>query len=258
MARLTLRLSPMVLAGGLASIFALALVLVLKFVVFAPMPPLVLDALEIKPLKPALVAAPGEFVTQSFSLAYLGPAEASYFLSLEVPENWQLLGLAEVNPIRLESGGSRRIFVTIGVPPLYPPGEYPIYLRLARSREPREGTLGFTVRVKAAAIPRVEPLSPRAEVDPERGWPVPIYFEVTNRGNRRGAFKLEVTAPSDWTESWEPKELTLSPGESEKVAIWISPPRGALVGVTEIALKAKVEGYGYEAEARAKVTLLPH
>ncbi len=287
MARFKLLLA--VLAVGL--ILALALALALKFVVFAPQRPSPSLEIELKPLKPELVAKPGEFITQVVNLTYKGEeavrecipstAEESLILSLEVPDNWQVLGLDGVNPITLRLGGSRQVFITIGIPPLYPPGEYPLSLkadfswapvRIRRisfqspSSEPEspvcvgpalQATTSFTVRVGAAAIPKVEPLSPRAEVDLERGLPVPIFFKVTNQGNRRGAFKLEVTGPSGWVVLWgRPKGLKLSPGESKKVGVLVRPSRGAATGVEEIVLKAKAEGY--EAEAKLKVTILPH
>jgi len=272
------------------SAVALALALALKFLLFAPKPR---EAdrewtLSIEPQKPILVAAPGEFVTQVFSLSYKAPedetlkaliAQRGFELSLKAPDDWQVLGLDEANPITLKGDGSRRVFVTVRIPPFYPAGEY--HLRLQPVLKPMDVTkfmeqspsieIGsprapahifavkhgdFTVRVKKAAIPKVEPRSPRAEVDPGRMPLALIHFVVTNQGNVRGGFELEALAPEGWRISPHRKRVDLSPGESEEVSIGLIIPEGVPPGVGEVILQASAKGY--EARAVVKVTVLPH
>jgi hypothetical protein len=287
MARVKLGL--IALAVGLS----LALALGAKFILFAPKAGWPLE-LEIRPLKPELVAVPGEFITQIVGLTYKARevheecipfiGEESYILSLKAPDNWQVLGLDGVNPISLRLGESRRVFLTLRVPPLCPPGRYPLSLQAEFSWAPFKvqkvqspsGEAGapscispvlvpasFIVRVKAVAIPKVEPLLPRVEVDPERERLVIVPFKVTNIGNARGAFRLEAAGPPDWgLPDWQSatlkkRKMELSPGESQEIRIMIVPPsKGAPARVEEVTLKAAAEGY--EAEAKVKVTVLPH
>jgi len=238
--------------------------------------------LAIEPQKPLLVAAPGEFVTQVFSLSYEGAAPEpiiSRELTLKAPSDWQVLGLDEINPVTLKPGESRQIFVTIGVPPLYPAEEYRLSLRPSLKLEvvvkPLEQspstevraqptvavTVGsikqgdFTVRVKRAAIPKVEPRSPRAEVDP--GWmpAAVIRFVVLNQGNVRGTFKLRAIPPTGWRILPYRKQVELGPGESEEVSIGLIVPEETSAGVGEVILRALAKGY--QSEAAVKVTVLP-
>ena len=114
----------------------------------------------------------------------------------------------------------------------------------------------FTVRVKRAAIPKVEPRSPRAEVDPSR-FPVAfLRFTVINRGNMRGSFKLEAVAPTGWRILPYRELVELSPGESGEVILGLIVPKRAPPKAEKVILKA--EAKGYESEAAIKVTVLPH
>jgi len=259
----------------LAVVSAVALALVLKLIVFAPKPEELGWTLEIEPLKAHLAAAPGEFITQVFSLTYNEPASgatitrAGFSLSLKAPEGWQVLGLDEVNPITLKPGESRRVFVTIGVPSHTPPGDYDLAIHPTLSDlelpEPQAArpafhqvllptaTATFTIRVEPTAIPKVEPRSPRAEA--EAGGRIELHFSVTNRGNTEGSFKLKAETPPGWGAEL-PQKVELGPGESQEVKVSVQVPPDAPPKVEKIILKA--EAKGSKSEATVKVTVLPH
>jgi hypothetical protein len=271
----------------LGIVLALALALVLKLVVFAPKPGEPDWTVAIEPQKPLLVAVPGEFVTQVFELTYIGLVvtggratseafkEMSCDLSIKAPQGWQVLGLDEVNPIKLKKGESQQVFVTIGVPPRHPPGEYrlraqpiPSLEEIKHSSQIRTQTpsarlsalvfsfspiVTFTVRVKRAAIPRVEPRSPRDEA--EAGSEMELHFILSNLGNTRGVFKLMTIAPPGWRVALDQKRIELDVSESREVGITVSVPADAPPGVEKVILRATTKGY--ESEAAVKVTVLP-
>jgi len=257
----------------LGIVAALALALVLKLLVFAPKHGEPDWTLSMEPQKPLLVAAPGEFVTQIFSLMYNEPASetavlrASFTLSLKAPDDWQMLGLDEVNPIALAPGESRQVFVTIGIPSRTPPGDYDLTLRpvlfklepietqstRATFRQVLLPTVAFTVRVKRATIPKVEPRFPRAEA--EAGSKVELHFILSNLGNAQGTVKLMSIAPPGWRMELDQRRIELDVSESREVGITVSVPADAPSGVEKVTLRAQAGGY--ESEAAIKVTVLP-
>ncbi|MGQ9477629.1 MAG: COG1470 family protein [Candidatus Bipolaricaulia bacterium] len=267
MARLKLRSALFFLIGGLALALILALAMVLKVVPLALRGPSQALKLEITPLKPRITAAPGEFITQVFILSYRtdskgkGAARLALELALTAPSGWQVLGLDEASPFELGLGESKRLFLTLGVPHLAPPREYRLSLQAGPSTgsSPSPGFASFIVEVKAAAAPRLEPRSPRAEVEPEpeKDRAVSLAFELSNQGNVRGAFALLAHLPRGW-EAIYPERLELGPGERREIEATVTIPREAPPGVEEFILKAVAQDYGYEAEAKVKVTVLPH
>ena len=89
---------------------------------------------------------------------------------------------------------------------------------------------------------------------PRVGGQVIIEAKITNTGTNTTTYTIDVTGNSAWSQATiDPKTVTLIPGESETVKIYLDISKDAEAGTKEFTIKAS---YGTQAtEQRVKLTL---
>jgi len=195
-------------------------------------------AVEVVP-PPAKSAAPGEFVTQVFTVTNQGTHDDTYDLQVTAPQGWSLLGLP--GQLSLAAGESAKVFISVPIPATAAAGEYELTLRATSQADPTvsdEATC--TIEVVEAAGVRVIPPAGK-EVQP--GQTVIYTFIVENTGNLPDIFELEASSSRGYPVEVSPQSLSLLYGERGEVRVSLAIPIEATPGVDRLTLRATATKY---------------
>jgi len=123
-------------------------------------------------------------------------------------------------PLTLQPGESRPIFLSVLVPARTPPGEYEVVLDLLTED-------GASVQAKSAL--RVPPrpqiiVTTLSQTQGDARWERSFQLEVVNNGNTTEQMRFELDSAPVAHGAIEPSEATLAPGESTLVTVSASSP----------------------------------
>lgn len=166
---------------------------------------------------------PGDLVTHVFSLVNNSASPLEVALEAALPAGWALVSLPR--GLSLPAGEEEVIFLTAVVPGDAPAGEYALYLRVRWEG----GEVRAAAQVQVASLAALEVLAPQGEaVLP--GEQVSYLFSVVNRGNVVDRVVAEAASAHGWLVTWEPRQLSLAPGERAAVEVSLKVPADAPPG----------------------------
>lgn len=188
---------------------------------------------------PAKTAAPGEFVTQVFTVVNRGGNADTYDLEIAIPSGWALLGLP--GTLSVSSGESAKVFVSVLIPATAAAGEYVLILQAISQADPTVSDKASCIIeiIEAAAVLVIPPAGQEAQA----GRAVTYSFAVENTGNISDIFEMEADSSRGYQVASSPQSLALLYGERAQVEVTMQIPADAKPGIDRLTLKATSTKY---------------
>lgn len=175
---------------------------------------------------PPRTATPGELVTHVFTVSNTGTEADEFSLVLTTPQGWTALPIDPV--ISLAPGESRRLFVTLMIPPGAAAGSYATELRATSLADPTQSAVAQGI---VELLPVVDLQLEAVRVDRAApGSEARHTVRVTNRGNVADTYRLAARSSPDWTTRVSPAEVTVLPGAHRDVTVSVLVPHTARPG----------------------------
>ncbi len=188
--------------------------------------------IRVQPATAQIDATPNDFVTAVFTIKNLSDVPHSFQLEVTAPHGWEALN--PLDTLALQGQSQQELFLTVQIPPATPAGKYTLAVS---AKDSSLSALGRT-QIDVASTDMIKLSTPTWQPFTKAGEEGAYPITVANRGNQSAAVRLTVVAPLSWQTRLSSETLSLSPGQSQVVELFMRPPGQSSASQGKITIQA--------------------